>query len=99
MDGPVDELPEGAEAAPREIQEAVQAADRARLGLVLDKASSDPGWRQQLLDDPEAALAAIGQTDVPDLGDVTGQSRRPLRTRWIWRFDFAGGWAWYHWKG
>src|SRR3972149_5386300 len=60
MQGPAEELPEGAEAATQEFQDAVQAADRARLEMILNKAGEDPAWKQQLLDDPEAALASSG---------------------------------------
>jgi hypothetical protein len=94
--GPVDDLPEGAEAAEQEFQDAVQAADRARLEAILDKAASDPAWKQQLLDDPEDALAAIGQNGPPDVGEVSGQYH--WRTKWVYRWNWWGGWAWNHWS-
>jgi hypothetical protein len=49
-EGPVDELPEGAEAAGQEFQDAVQAADRARLEMISTRPRG-PG-KAQLLDDP-----------------------------------------------
>jgi hypothetical protein len=93
--GPIDELPEGAEAASQEFQDAVQAADRARLELILNKAGEDPAWKKQLLDDPEAALASIGASGPPDVGEVAGQYH--WRTKWIYRWTWWGGWGWYHW--
>jgi hypothetical protein len=95
-EGPVNDLPEGAEAAPQDFQDAVQQADRERLEKILDKAASDSGWKQQLLDDPEAALAAIGANDPPELGEVAGQGH--WRTKWVYRWRWWGGWRWYHWN-
>ena len=94
--GPMDELPEGAEAAPQEYQDAVQAADKQRLSKVLDKAASDPAWKQQLLDDPESAMAAIGESGPPDVGQVGGQYH--WYTKYVYRWTWWGGWGWYHWN-
>jgi hypothetical protein len=96
---PSRDLPEGAEAAPQEFQDAVQAADRALFEKMLDKAASDPAWKQQLLDDPEAAMAAIGQSEAPpEVGEVAGQFH--WRTKWIRRYywDHGWWWYWYHWR-
>jgi hypothetical protein len=94
--GPSKELPEGAEAAPQEFQDAVQAADRARLEAILDKAASDPAWKQQLLDDPEAAMAAMGASEgPPELGEVAGQ--RHWRTKWVKRYFWENGYLYYYW--
>ncbi len=96
--GPSNELPEGAEPAAQEFQDAVQAADRARLEMILDKAAADPAWKQQLLDDPEVALASIGASGPPEVGEVAGQSHGHWRTKWVYRWTWWGGWGWYHWK-
>lgn len=95
-EGFYEELPEGAEAASQEFQEAVQAADRRLLEKILDKAAEDPAWKQQLLDDPEAAMAAIGASGAPDVGDVAGQYH--WRTKWVYRYSWWYGWYWYHWR-
>jgi hypothetical protein len=93
--GPIDELPEGAEAASQEFQDAVQVADREWLEKILDKAVEDPAWKQQLLDDPEAALASIGASGPPDVGEVAGQHH--WRTKWVYRCTWFGG-SWHHWR-
>jgi hypothetical protein len=92
---PVDAVPVGGDAAPQEFQDAVQAADRARLEAILDKAAADAGWKQQLLDDPEAAMAGIDQSGPLEIGEVAGQSDN--RTKWVWRWYLQSGWAWFHW--
>jgi hypothetical protein len=57
---------------------------RSLFAKVLDKAASDPAWKQQLLDDPDAALRAAGFTEpqrIEELrqrevqeAEVTGQA-------------------------
>ena len=92
VQGPTAELPEGAEAASQEFQEAVQAADKEALRQILDKAASDPAWKEQLIDDPDSALAAIGVGEA----EVEGQARWP--TKWVYRWTWWGGWGWYHYR-
>ena len=94
-EGPLDELPEGAEAASQEFQDAVNAAQKERMSKILDKAAEDPQWKQQFLDDPEAALASIGESGPPDVGEVGGQYH--WRTKWVYGYGWAG-WGWYHWR-
>ncbi len=95
--GPLDELPDGAEMAPEEFQNAVQAADRARLERIIDKAASDPAWKRRLLEDPEDALAMIGESGPPVVGEVAGQAQAH-RTKWVWQWTVSGGWGWFHWR-
>jgi hypothetical protein len=38
--------------------------NRSLMEKVLDRAASDPAWKQQLLDDPEAAMRAAGFPEV-----------------------------------
>jgi hypothetical protein len=66
----------------------LQQLNRSLTEKVLDKAASDPTWKQQLLDDPEAAMRAanfpelqqvqqIQQSARPEQGaEVRGQSHR-----------------------
>ncbi len=43
--------------------EEIRRLNRVLMEKVLDKAASDPGWKQRLLDDPEAAMA---EADFPE---------------------------------
>ncbi len=93
--GPPGDIPEG-EPLPTEVQEALNAAERARLEAILDKAATDAAWKQQLLDDPETALAAIGQDGPLEVGEVAGQYH--WRTKRVWRYSWYYGWYVWHWN-
>ncbi len=43
--------------------EQLRQMNRDLMEKVIDKAASDPGWKQRLLDDPEAAMM---ETDFPE---------------------------------
>jgi hypothetical protein len=64
--------------------------NRSLMEKVLDKAASDPQWKQQLLDDPEAAFRASGFPETQRIeemrqsaatsqeeAEVSGQAARP----------------------
>ena len=59
-----------AESRPRAPEE-LERLRRETMERVLDRAGSDPEWRQRLLDDPEAAMADFSET----------QSMREMQTR------------------
>jgi hypothetical protein len=67
-----DELPEGAKLVPDEVQQEYDRQHLAVLEKIIDKASSDPAWKQRLLSDPRSALdeAGLGQT-IDDLNPDT----------------------------
>lgn len=44
-------------------QEEFRRLNRSLMEKILDRASSDPEWKQRLLDDPEAAMA---EADFPE---------------------------------
>ncbi len=57
---------------------------RSMTEKILDRAASDPEWKQQLLDDPEAAIRAANFPEAQQLeqvragageGEVRGQAR------------------------
>jgi hypothetical protein len=68
----------------------IEGARRLHRGLtekVLDRAATDPQWRQRLLDDPEAAMQEANFPEVEQLGaaaggDVRGQELGGLPCRW-----------------
>ena len=96
-----EELPEGAQELPQEVQAEIDRLEREAMEKVLDKVAEDPAFRQQLLENPEQALQGIGVGDQLDQtahdapsesrGEVAGQSSwYSYWTRW--------GWHWYgHW--
>jgi hypothetical protein len=62
-------------------EEEFRQLHRSLFAKVLDKAASDPAWKQQLLDDPEAALRAAGFAETQRIeelrqteAEVTGQA-------------------------
>jgi hypothetical protein len=103
-DLPEEQLPEGAESIPDEQQAAVDAKEKEVLGKILDAAASDPGFKDKMLDDPDAALVEIGVAEDVDLLDrgpqsaeVAGQYR--YRTKWVKRcFNYRTRRKWYHWS-
>jgi hypothetical protein len=79
----VNELPEGAEMLPDEGQELVQQKEREVLEKILDRAGSDPDFKQKLLDNPDSALQDLGVADEVEaldtatfsgLAEVAGQA-------------------------
>lgn len=68
-------MTEGTPPTPEQLRQ----LNRSLMEKVLDRAASDPEWKQRLLDDPEAALR---EADFPELqrlqqmqqGEVVGQA-------------------------
>ncbi len=65
------------------VPEEYRQLNRSLTEKVLDRAASDPQWKQQLLDDPEAAMRAANFPENRQLeqmragageGDVRGQA-------------------------
>ncbi len=52
-------MTEGTPPTPEEFRQ----LNRDLMERVIDRAASDPGWKQRLLDDPEAAMA---EADFPE---------------------------------
>ena len=50
--------------------EEVRQLNRALMEKVLDRAASDPAWKQQLLDDPDAAMREAGFAEVQRIEEV-----------------------------
>ena len=82
-DNGVDQLPDGAEMLPDEAQELIQQKEKEVLGQIIDRAASDPEFKQKLLDDPDGALQDAGVADdaealeeasLSGLSEVSGQS-------------------------
>jgi hypothetical protein len=69
---------------------------RSLTQKVLDRAASDPQWKQQLIDDPEAAIRGAGFPETQQLaqqqaqgGEVLGQHHKSSGgTRW---HEYGGG--------
>ena len=74
-------MTEGTPMTPEEIRQ----LNRDLMEKIIDKAASDPAWKQRLLDDPEAAMAEAGFPEAERLREiqasaqeeVQGQSFRP----------------------
>ena len=50
--------------------EEIRRLNRALMEKVLDKAASDPEWKQRLLDDPEAAVMEADFPEARQLQDI-----------------------------
>ena len=86
------------------VPEEYRQLNRSLMEKVLDRAASDPAWKQQLLDDPEAALRATGFPEVrrieemrqsvgtPHEADVAGQAAAVPTYQWQ-----CCGWYTYGW--
>jgi hypothetical protein len=48
---------------------------RGEVGKVLDRIASDPAYRQQVLDDPDQMLAAVGLGPSGDAPEVAGYAK------------------------
>jgi len=85
-----DELPQGAELVSDEAQQEYDKQHLAVLGKIIDKASSDPSWKDKLMSDPSSALKEAGLNETiealnPDTAvpaEVTGQHY--YTTRWYY---------------
>jgi hypothetical protein len=76
------------------ISEEIRQLNRSLTEKVLDRAASDPRWKQQLLDDPEAAmqtadfpetqqlLEAQASAEAPEEYEVRGQAPWQPRCQW-----------------
>ncbi len=52
------------------MPEQIWQLNRDLMERVIDKAASDPGWKQRLLDDPEAAVMEAGFPEVRRLQEM-----------------------------
>ena len=103
-EGPVDELPEGAEMVPDEIQQEIKKKERDVLERILDRAASDDKFKNQLLDNPEKALQDLGVSqelealDNPgQMAEVAGQAR--YHTKYVYRCRrYSYRYKLYHWS-
>lgn len=57
-----------ATAAP--TQEEIQQLERGLMEKTLDKAASDPDWKQKLLDDPQAAIETSGFPEAQRMQEI-----------------------------
>jgi hypothetical protein len=53
-----------------DIQEEYRQLNRGLMEKMLDRAASDPQWKQQLLEDPEATMQAAGFPEAPRLREI-----------------------------
>jgi hypothetical protein len=68
-------MAEGRPRAPEELER----LRRETMERILDRASSDPEWRQRLLDDPEAAIAEFPETQsVREMQSTPPEGVEPL---------------------
>ena len=52
--------------------EQIRQLNRDLMEKVLDKAESDPEWKQRLLDDPEAAIQEAGFPETRQIRETQG---------------------------
>jgi hypothetical protein len=89
------------EGTPPMTPEQFRRLNRDLMEKVLDKAASDPEWKQRLLDDPEAAMMEAGFPEVeslremqasaqltPEEAEVQGHMAGSMMACWT-----PGGWA------
>jgi hypothetical protein len=62
---------EGSPQTPEEIRR----LNRDLMEKIIDKAASDPEWKQRLLDDPEAVMAEAGFPEAERLREMQGSVR------------------------
>jgi hypothetical protein len=87
----VNELPEGAEMLPDEGQQMIDQKEKEVLGQILDKAASDPGFKQKMLDDPQAALQDAGvaeDVEALDSGSIGGLSDVAGQSSWNTKYSY-----------
>ena len=58
------------ENTPPTTPEQIQQLNRDLMEKVLDRAASDPEWKQRLLDDPEMAIQEAGFPEVRQLREM-----------------------------
>jgi hypothetical protein len=92
---------EGSPQTPEEIRR----LNRDLMEKIIDKAASDPAWKQRLLDDPEAVIAEAGfpearqlrqmqaSAELPSEEEVLGQGCRCQTVVHCDLFTRTGGWA------
>jgi hypothetical protein len=59
------------------VPEEYRQLNRSLTQKVLDKAASDPQWKEQLLDDPEAAMRAANFPETQQLEQMEGGAGEP----------------------
>ena len=77
--------------------------NRSLTEKVLDRAASDPQWKQQLIDDPEAAMRTANFPETQQLQQMqpgAGASEEEVRGQWWPGGGGPGGpggcrWTWY----
>ncbi len=62
------------EGTPPMMPEEIRRLNRGLMERVLDKAESDPGWKQRLLDDPEAAMLEASFPEAKKLQEAQALS-------------------------
>jgi hypothetical protein len=83
-------------------QEQSRQLNRQLTEKVLDRAQSDPQWKQQLLDDPEAAMRSANFPETQQLqqmqASAASSQEGEVRGQW-WPGGGGGGrrcyWTWY----
>jgi hypothetical protein len=70
-----EEKTEMTENMPPMTPEQFRQLNRALMVKVLDKAASDPAWKQRLLDGPEAAMAEAGFPETRQLREMRASVR------------------------
>jgi hypothetical protein len=63
---------------------------RSLTQKVLDRAASDPQWKQQLIDDPETAMRGAGFPETQQLEQAQGGEVRGQHHKW-WHEQGGGG--------
>ena len=64
-------MAEGHSLNPEEIRQ----LNRSLMEQMLDKAASDPEWKQRLLDDPEAAIVEAGFPEAEKLREIQASAQ------------------------
>ncbi len=81
-------MAEGMPPTPQEMRQ----LSRDLMDKVLDKACSDPTWKQQLLDDPHAAMRAANFPEAQRLEEIRQKEAAEVRgqQRFVDRYDLSG---------
>ncbi len=79
---------EGMPSTPQEMKQ----LRRDLMEKVLDKAGSDPAWKQQLLDDPEAALQTANFPELQQIRQIRQKEGAEVQgqQRFVDRYDLSG---------
>lgn len=96
---PQEQKPEGAQEYVGQAD--LEQADREAMEKILDKAASDPEFKQRFLDNPDTAMAELGVTGAEDpeeammSSEVSGQSAN--YSQWYWhRHRYWRPAHWHH---